>query len=178
MLRSPARPSTPPRGSSKTTTVRILSSNFESSRGGKSSPSRPDSSKSTSTYAPWSHDQFLLRLQTFSDVKLWSVKPDRINEVAWSKRGWIVVAHDEVNCRLCGERILIKLERVESDAQETLQETQDEDNWWSADIEEKLIEKYESLIVEGHERNCLWRKGGCKGMDYPIYFRLTLLKSH
>jgi hypothetical protein len=111
-------------------------------------------------------------LKTFADVKLWSVKPDRINEVAWAKRGWVVVAHDEITCRICGEHVLIKLERQEQFNEGTTEDRKDDDDWWSADIEEKLVEKYESLIMEGHERNCLWRKGGCKGTLFSVHIEL------
>jgi hypothetical protein len=137
------------------TTVRILSSNFES----RSSPNRTVSNKATPIYAPWSHDQFLARLKTFSDVKLWSSKPDSINEVAWAKRGWIAIALDEVSCRSCGQRVLLKLDHP-ADQESASQEN---GRWWSEEVGKKLIEKYELLIIDGHESDCLWRKSGSKG---------------
>jgi hypothetical protein len=42
--------------------------------------------------------------------------------------------------------------------------------WWMDDADKKLIERYESLVVEGHDESCLWRKSGCKGWDYEQPF--------
>jgi C3HC zinc finger-like len=164
----------PARGATSRTTVRILSSNFESTlAGNRDTPSRPDSSKSTSPYSPWNHEQFLARLKTFSDVKLWDPKPDRINEVAWAKRGWTVIAHNELCCKSCGERVLIKLDsQVHGEKDQT---SEDDQKWWSAEAEEKLVEKYESLIVEGHEQTCLWRKAGSKGELIQSFARFLSL---
>jgi hypothetical protein len=155
----------PAHGSSRTT-VRILSSNFEPTLAGNQyTPSRPDSSPSTSTYSPWSHEKFLARLKTFSNVTLWDPKPDSINEVAWAKRGWTVIAHNELSCKSCGERVLIKLDNHTYEEGDSSHEDEGEygGKWWSAEAEERLVEKYEALIIEGHEKNCLWRKSGSKG---------------
>lgn len=161
--------------SSTKTTVRILSSNFEAGNRASISSQQFDTSKSTFTYSPWSHDQFLVRLKTFADIKSWSPKPDRINEVAWAKRGWTVIAQDEVACKSCGERVLIKLfnnmgNSADGGEQDSSQLSAEGDQWWSAEAEEGLIEKYESLLAEGHDQSCLWRKSGSKDDIYRITF--------
>jgi hypothetical protein len=151
-----SRPYTAPR---TTTTVRILSSNFESRDRDK-----PESR--TGSYSPWSHDQFLARLKTYADVKIWSPKPDLISEVAWARRGWVAVARDEVACKSCGEHVVIKLESTRPDRNwetEKEKEKEPEEKWWTEETETSLVEKYESMIVEAHERTCLWKKSGCKG---------------
>jgi hypothetical protein len=153
-----SRPYAAPR---TTTTVRILSSNFESRE-----TDRPESR--TGSYSPWSHEQFLARLKTYADVKIWSPKPDVINEVAWAGRGWVAVARDEVACKSCGEHVLIKLESNKPEKnwenEKDKEEQEPEEKWWTAETETSLVEKYESLIIEAHERTCLWKKSGCKGM--------------
>jgi hypothetical protein len=104
-------------------------------------------------------------LKTFSDVKVWGPKPDCINEVAWARRGWVVSGTNEVGCGGCGERVLVRLDNRDTDrGDNTSRDGEDgEDRWWGEEAEEKLIEKYESLIIEGHDAECLWRKSGSKG---------------
>lgn len=104
-------------------------------------------------------------MKTFSDVKVWGPKPDCINEVAWARRGWVVSGRNEVGCGGCGERVLVRLDNGDFDGGDSRpREGGDcEDRWWGEEAEERLIEKYESLIVEGHDKECLWRKSGSKG---------------
>jgi len=115
-------------------------------------------------YAPWDRSQFLERLATFRSVSNWNVKPEAINEVAWAKRGWACVgAHkNRVRCSAaCGGEIVVKIEFDYSGRDD------DEDDSSLMDNEEEktelLVKKYEELIVEGHEADCLWRKRGCDG---------------
>lgn len=62
-------------------------------------------------YAPWDRGQFLERLKTFKHVDRWSVKPSRVNEVQWAKRGWSCVGKERVGCvGGCGREVYIKLE--------------------------------------------------------------------
>ncbi|KAF3308433.1 hypothetical protein TWF173_001249 [Orbilia oligospora] len=128
-------------------------------------------------YAPWDRNEFLQRLETFRSVSNWSSKPEKINEVAWAKRGWICMqtSKNRVRCTShCGGELVVK---VDFDGFEvTAEEVENEDENDDETTEEKrerldaLITKYEELTVSGHEDGCLWKKRGC---DKAIY-RLPL----
>jgi hypothetical protein len=148
------------------TSVRAISSTFGStvaaSRGRAASTTT--GTRHPAAYAPWSHDQFLERLKTFADVKTWSAKPDAVSEVVWAKRGWAVVGLDEVGCRSCGKHLVVKLDEQDDDhGTEPVTKESEDDKWWMDDADRKLVERYESLVSEGHDESCLWRKSGCKG---------------
>ncbi|KAK8210614.1 C3HC zinc finger-like-domain-containing protein, partial [Phyllosticta capitalensis] len=116
--------------------------------------------KKTPNYTPWNHNAFVNRLKTFADVKLWSPKPDKISEVEWAKRGWICEGVNTVACKGgCEKRIVVKLEPKKSSGEE---EGVDEE------VDESLVARYATLIVDGHEEGCLWRRGGCKGDIYHV----------
>ncbi|KAK7545902.1 C3HC zinc finger-like-domain-containing protein [Phyllosticta paracitricarpa] len=111
-------------------------------------------------YTPWNHDAFVERLKTFADVKLWSPKPDKLSEVEWAKRGWICEGFNTVACKGgCEKRIVVKLEPKKGGADE---EALDQE------VDESLVERYATLIIDGHEEGCLWRRGGCKGDIYHV----------
>jgi hypothetical protein len=117
-----------------------------------------------STYAPWSQDQFLGRLETFADVKIWTTKPEPLSDVYWARRGWIVVERDGVACRTCGKHMLVKIGADESEkVDEVSNEVAVDQEWWQADMEQDFVNRYEKLIIDGHTQDCLWRKAGCKG---------------
>lgn len=125
-----------------------------------------------STYAPWSQDQFLSRLETFADVKRWTTKPEALSDVYWAKRGWIVVELDEVACRSCGKHLMVKIgfdrdkgsELGERTNEDEAAEDVTEQDWWQEGVEQDYVNKYETFIIDGHSQDCLWRKAGCKGM--------------
>ena len=142
-------------------------------------PPKPLTPKEPPYFNPWSHPDFLERLKTFSDLRNWGSKPDAINEVAWAKRGWVCDGKDRVAClRGCGKKIVVDtnkpaLKRTSeddgtsektgkaNDAEErTEAEEGDEDE---EELEGRLVDKYRTLISEGHEEWCLWRTDGCKG---------------
>ncbi|KAK6536567.1 hypothetical protein TWF281_000793 [Arthrobotrys megalospora] len=130
-------------------------------------------------YAPWDRNEFLQRLETFRSVSNWSSKPEKINEVAWAKRGWVCMqtSKNRVRCTShCGGELVVKVDfdGFEVTAEEVDEEdNEDDDEEGSQAKKEKLdalISKYEELIVDGHEDDCLWKKRGC---DKAIY-RLPL----
>jgi hypothetical protein len=187
-------PGAPGRANSGRTTVRLLSSTFESRAGLSGAPPTAATTSATTatagtganaaaaaatpaqarlgglpaTYAPWSHEQFLDRLRTFADVKRWRPKPPAVGEVAWARRGWEVVGDDEVACSFCGRHVVLRLDggggggggEHEGDGGGNASE----DKWWTVEAEEKLVAKYEALVVSGHSEECLWRAAGCKGL--------------
>ena len=66
--------------------------------------------RSSPNFAPWDRPAFLERLKTFAPVTSWGIKPERINEVHWAKRGWSCVGRDRVRCRGgCEKEIYIQL---------------------------------------------------------------------
>ncbi|KAK6503094.1 hypothetical protein TWF481_008128 [Arthrobotrys musiformis] len=128
-------------------------------------------------YAPWDRNEFLQRLETFRSVSNWSSKPERINEVAWAKRGWICMqtSKNRVRCTShCGGELVVKVDfdgfEVTAEEDEDEEENDDETTEEKKERLDALISKYEELIVDGHEDTCLWRKRGC---DKAIY-RLPL----
>jgi hypothetical protein len=156
------------------TSVRVISSNYESSGGVTTRVSTGSGSKLQSSkyptsylpaYSPWSQEQFLQRLKTFADVKTWSLKPEAIGEVVWAKRGWSVVGKDEVSCEACRKRVIVRVEtkKPEPGAQDEDGDAEESGKWWSEDTERRLVLRYEELVVSGHSESCLWSKAGCKG---------------
>ncbi|KAF2196913.1 zf-C3HC-domain-containing protein [Delitschia confertaspora ATCC 74209] len=126
----------------------------------------PSPARKAPNYAPYSQEAFLARLKTFADVKLWSTKPEQIEEVEWAKRGWTCVAWNTVGCKGgCERRVVVKLrpKRKDADGQE-MDFTEDVE----VEVEEGLVEKYKELIVTGHDEGCLWRRAGCKDDIYHI----------
>ncbi|KAJ6261268.1 hypothetical protein Dda_3937 [Drechslerella dactyloides] len=120
-------------------------------------------------YAPWDRNDFLQRLETFRSVSSWSTKPERINEVAWAKRGWVCMQNgkNRVRCAShCGGELVVKVdfdgfEVVGVDEDEEDEDIDAEATQGEEDKLEALVSKYEELIVTGHEEGCLWRKRGC-----------------
>ncbi|OCK73710.1 zf-C3HC-domain-containing protein [Lepidopterella palustris CBS 459.81] len=129
-------------------------------------PSTPSIPRKTPNYTPYSHEQFLGRLKTFADVKIWSSKPDRIGEVEWAKRGWICEGWNTVACKGgCEQRVVVLLrpKRKDKDGNE-IENSED----ISLEVEDELVDRYEDIIVTGHDEMCLWRKAGCKKDIYHI----------
>lgn len=88
---------------------------------GPQAAERPSTPRKTPNYAPYSHEQFLARLKTFADVRLWSTKPDRIGEVEWAKRGWVCEGWNTVACKGgCEQRVVVILrpKRKDEDGKE------------------------------------------------------------
>lgn len=111
-------------------------------------------------FQPYSQDQFLARLQTFT-VKKWSTKPDPVSEVVWAKRGWSCDAWNTVACRGgCEKRVVVKL-RPRRKGEDGTEIERSED--MGVEVKPGLVERYSELVVEGHERECLWRRKGCGG---------------
>jgi len=126
-------------------------------------------------YVPWSREGFLERLETFSKSVLdFSPKPDEINEVAWAKRGWRCVSPETVGCGSCGRRVLIDVGTIdkkrngdgqatvdEDDEDEGTREEGDDDSDWRLAAQKDLAQRYEEMIVTGHDEQCCWRRKGC-----------------
>ncbi|KAE7996958.1 hypothetical protein FH972_001634 [Carpinus fangiana] len=120
------------------------------------------------TQSPWSHDAFLARLSTFSELRHWTSKPEAVNEVAWARRGWVcdTTAVNRVACRGgCEQRLLVQLRSAQKD-DEGREIVDSED--YTTDIDDGLVSKYEELIVDGHSEDCLWRDTGCSDDIYRM----------
>ena len=117
-------------------------------------------------YNPWSHEHFLRRLRTFADLRLWTSKPDAINEVHWAKRGWICESVNKVACKGgCEQRVVVSLRPKRStDEGQEIEDSED----YSVEVDETLVAKYVELIETGHAEECLWKRAGCKGDIYRL----------
>ncbi|KAI9726804.1 MAG: hypothetical protein M1828_000660 [Chrysothrix sp. TS-e1954] len=117
-------------------------------------------------YVPWSHERFLDRLKTFADVRLWTSKPDAINEVQWAKRGWTCDGINRVACKGgCERRVVIALRPRRKDEQgKEIEDSED----FSVEVGDELVERYEALISTGHSETCLWSSSGCKDDIYRM----------
>jgi len=91
-----------------------------------------------------------------------------VNEIEWAKRGWTCSGKEKVKCVLCGAELAVKVNRKEVDGKEVAVLI-------ASEIEEAVIEKYASLIVDAHKADCLWRKKGCDGR-LPFLQRLVVFK--
>jgi hypothetical protein len=60
-------------------------------------------------YNPYDREAFLVRLKTFNKLLDWSPKPDRVEAVAWAKRGWVCKKNERVRCDYCYVELLVKL---------------------------------------------------------------------
>lgn len=69
-------------------------------------------------YCPSDREQLLRRLATFQEITDWTPKPDKANEVAWAKRGWVCQGKERVRCVLCHKELVVKLNRKEQDGKE------------------------------------------------------------
>ncbi|QUC22876.1 uncharacterized protein UV8b_07117 [Ustilaginoidea virens] len=123
----------------------------------KRSATQSSSSSATdppAKYCPGDRDQLLKRLATFQEITDWTPKPDKVNEIAWAKRGWICQGKEKVRCVLCHRELLVKLDKKGSDVAEAQVSS-------SSAIVEALVDRYSALIVSSHLEDCLWRKRGC-----------------
>ncbi|KAK3714064.1 hypothetical protein LTR37_008093 [Vermiconidia calcicola] len=137
-----------------------------------------EKSKDPPNFSPWSHETFLSRLKTFASVSLWHPKPDAINEVEWAKRGWVCVEVNTVACKGgCEKRVVVTLNSAKKKVTEQQQEEveraeddgeEDDEEADQATFEQALVERYQNVIVEGHNQSCLWRKTGCKDDVYHL----------
>lgn len=119
-------------------------------------------------FLPYSQDAFLARLQTFADVKKWSSKPDAVSEVEWAKRGWSCEAWNTVACRGgCEKRVVVKL-RPRRKGEDGVEIERSED--MGVEVAPALVARYQELIIEGHEAECLWRRKGCGGTSPNPFF--------
>lgn len=152
--------------------VRFLATSFEAYK--KAEPRRPKPAVSVENlpvHSPSSQEQFLLRLKTFADVRVWTPKPDAINEVQWARFGWSAVcdgeSRDTVICGVCKERVVVRMTREDKKEQDENEKDQAQ-SWWHNDLEKGLVEKYKGFIKEGHEEGCLWRSTYCAEDIYGI----------
>ncbi|KAK0300734.1 hypothetical protein LTS00_000992 [Friedmanniomyces endolithicus] len=119
-------------------------------------------------FSSWSHETFLARLRTFSNVSLWYLKPEAISEVEWAKRGWVCVGVSTVACKGgCEKRVVVSLDYERgSGAEVEGKGGGDADDETESDseslLETALVARYQSLIVDGHSATCPWRQAGCK----------------
>ncbi|KAF2130576.1 zf-C3HC-domain-containing protein [Dothidotthia symphoricarpi CBS 119687] len=111
-------------------------------------------------FLPYSQEQFLGRLKTFADVKKWTSKPDGIREVEWAKRGWSCESWNTVACMGgCEKHVAVKLRPKRRDGEgKEIDMTED----MSSPFDSGLVARYEDLLVNGHQADCLWRKRGCQ----------------
>lgn len=129
-------------------------------------------------YSPWSHETFLARLKTFSSVRLWHPKPKGIGEVEWAKWGWSCVDVNTVACRGgCEKRVVVNLDfearrstdsTGDEEADEGAETEDNRDDDEAEALENALVRRFQTLIVEAHAETCLWRKGGCKDDIYHL----------
>ncbi|KAF1956872.1 zf-C3HC-domain-containing protein [Byssothecium circinans] len=134
--------------------------------GTSKAPAKDVTPRKPVNYQPYSQEQFLERLRTFADVKVWTNKPDPIMEVEWAKQGWACAEWNVVACRGgCEQRIAVKLrpKRKDKDGKD-IEYSED----LTGKLDEGLVEKYRELIVDGHHEDCLWRKRGCSNDIYHI----------
>ncbi len=138
-------------------------------------------------FTPWSHETFLKRLKTFAPVTQWHPKPEDISEVEWAKRGWECVDVNAVSCRGgCGKRVMVRLDprprrstrqseeagtsgqRVAEGVETREEDNEEEEGDMDEQFETALVQKYKSLIIDGHAESCLWRRAGCKDDIYRL----------
>ena len=124
---------------------------------------REKAKKPKPNFTPWDRGDFLERLETFRHPYLWMTKPDKVNEVQWSKRGWRCVGKDRVACAGCGKELVMSLEPNEPAVREDEGDVASDDGDWRQRAQEQLVEKYSEMIVTGHDEGCLWRRRGCDG---------------
>ena len=101
-------------------------------------------------------------------------KPESINEVQWAKRGWSCVGKERVGCvGGCGKEVVIKLESVGKEKQDTekaqdgeelASNVEEDEDEWRENAQRQLVERYAEMIVTSHDSGCLWRRKGCDGM--------------
>lgn len=140
-------------------------------------------------FSPWSQQTFLKRLKTFASVTAWYPKPALIAEVHWVSRGWECCGNNTVWCRGgCGKRVVVNMDRTarqlgksadeaSADGQQIAEQVGDHDledgDADDEDFETRLAERYQTMLIEGHAPNCLWRKAACKDDIY----RLPIVKT-
>ncbi|OQO03867.1 hypothetical protein B0A48_10508 [Cryoendolithus antarcticus] len=140
---------------------------------------KPDD-KDLPNFSPWSHEQFLARLKTFSKVSYWQPRPAAIGELKWAKQGWQCIDVNTVACKGgCERRVVVKLERAATGGAHCIADgrgdDEDDDAEDEADAEEletALVQRYTDEITNGHASHCMWRKAGCKDDIY----RLSLVR--
>ncbi|KAK3113392.1 hypothetical protein LTR53_009353 [Teratosphaeriaceae sp. CCFEE 6253] len=134
--------------------------------------------KRVPNYSPWSHETFLARLKTFSSVSQWHPKPEAISEVAWAKRGWACVDVNTVACvGGCEKRVVVSMNIERSTVAGAAADVPDENNETDEAeddgederlLEHGLVQRYLSLIVDGHSDVCMWHRAGCKDDIYHV----------
>lgn len=136
---------------------------------GKATISKPSTPRKPANFQPHSQEQFLSRVKTFADVKKWTTKPDPINEIEWAKRGWSCDMWNTVACKGgCEKRVAVKLRPKRKDASGKAIEMSED---LSADVDDKLVDRFRDLIQTGHAEDCLWRKRGCQGKHLTVQCR-------
>nr|OQO21969.1 hypothetical protein B0A51_08521 [Rachicladosporium sp. CCFEE 5018] len=135
--------------------------------------------KELPNFSPWSHEQFLARLKTFSKVSYWQPRPAAIGELKWAKQGWQCVDVNTVACKGgCERRRVVKLERAATGGanhavnEEEDDEDDDEGEADAEDLETALVQRYADEITDGHAPHCMWRRAGCNNDIY----RLSLVR--
>ncbi|KAL8940194.1 MAG: hypothetical protein Q9216_002945 [Gyalolechia sp. 2 TL-2023] len=177
-----ARPRSGPISASLTRSIRSTST---TSTPGTSIASTMTQEKKPPNFAPWDHNQFLSRLETFRHVDKWISKPDPINEVQWAKRGWRCVGKERVGCvGGCGNEVLISLEPTREEEQpiEDLEPSEEavEDYYdWREEAQKELVQRYTEMIVTEHDEGCLWRRRGCDDSIHrlPLAHQATTFQS-
>ncbi|KAJ5717775.1 C3HC zinc finger-like-domain-containing protein [Penicillium malachiteum] len=108
-------------------------------------------------WSPMSRETFLQRLETYHGANQWPSKPASINEVAWSKLGWVCTADHTVSCVCeCGGSVFVDIPdegelhggEDEHDADQIARRIE---------VRDKLVETYKVQMLEAHGKYCLWR---------------------
>nr|OQO22030.1 hypothetical protein B0A51_08440 [Rachicladosporium sp. CCFEE 5018] len=154
---------------------RLIPRNMESRKNDSKSDDRE-----LPNFSPWSHEQFLARLKTFSKVSYWQPRPAAIGELKWAKQGWQCVDVNTVACKGgCERRVVVKLERAATggangtaDGRGDGKDDDAEDEADAEKLELALVQRYADEITNGHAPHCMWRRAGCKDDIY----RLSLVR--
>jgi hypothetical protein len=137
------------------------------------------------TYIPTDREEFLKRLSSYRNISDWRTKPDRIDEVAWAKKGWVCQGHERVRCVTCNIEIMVKLTREDREGSPASVMGEEKDirmysyyfNIYvstTANLRiqaQALVDKYAELLSTAHDASCPWRHRGCDDsiLKQPIY---------
>ncbi|KAI3675084.1 hypothetical protein L1987_84668 [Smallanthus sonchifolius] len=91
---------------------------------------------------PWERGDLLRRLSTFSPAN-WFGKPKAASSLSCSRRGWVNIDVDKIQCESCGKNLKYNAQ----------------DSW--ACTEGENGEEFASQLDEGHNATCPWRGNSC-----------------
>jgi hypothetical protein len=102
------------------------------------------------SYAPWSRDAFLQRLETYT-YKNWDVPSglESINPVECAKAGWSASVKNRLTCVSCSKSFTV----IVGD---------------SPAVQHKMEARYCAMLVDEHAESCQWRKRGSPSNIYGL----------